>query len=121
VTFQRTPFIVTGLDQEVPGRRRPAEAGIPILGYYRGQGGSASQEQRGQRHYQRLVIASQAALTNPGTLEDLVKQALDQRNPQISKPPRRIAAIPTSKVDGYRLGAAGPCPNSQPVLATGTE
>lgn len=113
VTFQRANVVIADLSDGPELLRRPSDAEVPIVGYYP----EFSDEKGIQEDFEGsdvdfAVDASEADVRRPATLKDLVDEALatTPENRLGVRPPRRIASVPESKVIGYRLGAAGPCP-----------
>jgi hypothetical protein len=111
LTFLRTSLIIADVGADPDVVDYPIRMDIPVLGYYTKQ--MPAQETIEAIEHDGGQVVSGDAVTDPTQLGDLVSSVLEssrEKFPNRARPPRRIVAAPVSKVDGYRLGAAGPCP-----------
>lgn len=113
VTFQRTSIVIADVSGGIDHIRDAIEARVPVLGYYSDSpppdesGVERELEEAGGR------VVRQQVLVRPDDLREVIESVLTESRgafPRRLRPPRRIAAIAASELDGYRLGAAGPCP-----------
>jgi hypothetical protein len=113
LTFERTSLIIADVGADPGAVNFPLRFHIPVLGYYTTQPPPQGSIERIEQDGGKVVSAS--TITDPSQLKALVSEVLAASQDQFPDrvgPPRRIVAASVSNVDGYRLGAAGPCPLS---------
>ena len=113
LSFERTSLLIADVGADPSVVNYPIRLDVPILGYYTDNARQPPEAtiESIQRDGGRVV--PDEAMTDPQQLTSLISGVLDasqEKYPDRARPPRRIVAASLSKVEGYRLGAAGPCP-----------
>jgi hypothetical protein len=113
LTFERTSLLIADVGAKPHDVDYPIRLDIPVLGYYTNHTGPPPKGTMESIEHDGGRVVPDETITDPQQLKGLISQVLDASHelfPNRIHPPRRIVAAPVSKVDGYRLGAAGPCP-----------